>query len=236
MTSGWRRRGRGPSGKRAAEEALAEAAIEARVQSFGPYGRGIVSGADLTPDGAARTAKQLYDAGDRDGAVALWRQAAEAGSASAAADLVIECSADGDYAEALRWYRTARRRGMDIPPHDPGVRLRSLGQHRERAAEGWWRTAAEKFQDDRSCEYLGISLRERGETAEAGTWLAQGAARGDAACSRELAVLAGLALDSATSADARQAAGLAMLHWARLAADGGDARAREYLRNLGVDG
>jgi len=107
-----------------------------------------------------------------------------------------------------------------------------MGPERAGAAEGWWRITAAELSDDRSCEYLGIALRERGEEEEAGRWLRQGAERGDAACARELAALGILRMERETDPAKRAVAAQEALQWTRRAALGGDQRARVMLNSL----
>ncbi|MEV6317491.1 hypothetical protein [Streptomyces sp. NPDC051776] len=174
-------------------------------------------------------AKQLFNRGDREGALRLWRELATAGDGTAAANMVIECAADELYDEALRWWGKAVERGMDIPVHEPGVRLRAM--QRRSAAEGWWRTAAEARNDDTSREYLGAALREQGRPDEAEAWLRPGAERGHGGCARELATLYALRKEEATG-EARRAHAERALNWAQRAAVAGDARARVLLLRL----
>ncbi|MFC6882676.1 hypothetical protein [Actinomadura yumaensis] len=216
--------------RRRQERELHRAAFEGRIDTFGDFGRGTVGGADLTPDGINETAKALFHQGRRDEALRLWRGLAESGDLTGMANLVIECAADGDQDEALEWWRKAVREGLDIPAHDPGLKLRTTG--RDRAAEGWWRAAGERLKDDRSCEYLGISLRERGEEEEAALALRPAAERGDPACARELAALALARADRETDPARRRLAAAEGLKWARKAAAGGDERSRAMLADL----
>lgn len=215
-----------------AEGDLAQHALTARVEALGPLGRGTVSGADLTAAGINKTASALFDQGKRDQAIELWRSLADTGDAAATANLVIEYSADGRYDEALAMWRSPQVQGMNIPPHDPGLRLRTT--NRRLAAEGWWRTATEHLKDDRSCEYLGIALRERGETDEAARWFRQGAERGDAACARELAGILYQKSAAATDADEQLKLAAEMLTWLRQAAAKGDDFARKMLRDFNL--
>lgn len=198
------------------------------------HGRGLTGAAEVTPTGRNDTAQVLYEQGSRDEALAIWRDLAAQGDADGTANMVIECSADGEYVEALKWWRRLAAMRTGVPPHDPGVRLRSLGK--ADAAEGWWRTAAERLKDDRSCEYLGISLRERGRGTEASRWLRQGAERGDGPCARELAGLAFERAEQAADPVTREIHTEEAVKWTREAAAAGDARARFILGQLEGDG
>jgi hypothetical protein len=100
------------------------------------------------------TAERLLEQGDRPGAIALWRALAMDGNADGVLNMVVECSADGRYDQALGWWRGAAERGIVIPPHEPGVRLHQQGPHRHTAAEGWWKTAGEELDDALSREHL----------------------------------------------------------------------------------
>ena len=216
-----------------AEGNLARNTLAARAESLGPSGRGIVSSRDLTAAGINKTASALFNQGKRDQAIELWRALADTGDSAAAANLVIEYSADGRYDEALAMWRTPQVQAMDIPPHDPGLRLRATNRYL--AAEGWWRTAAENLKDDRSCEYLGIALRERGEPDEAARWARQGAERGDAACARELAGIIYTQSTQTTDLAEKKKLAAEMLKWVRQAAAKGDASAQKMLRGLDLE-
>ncbi|WP_222623477.1 hypothetical protein [Streptomyces armeniacus] len=176
------------------------------------------------------TAQALSEQGHRDEALAIWHELAEQGDARATANVVVECAADGRYTDALRWWRRLEALRTGVPPHEPGVRLRGLGK--TEAAEGWWRTAAEKLKDDRSCEYLGISLRERGHGQEASRWLRQGAERGDGPCARELAGLAFERAERAADPVTREIHTEEAAKWTREAAAAGDSPARLILHEL----
>jgi tetratricopeptide (TPR) repeat protein len=175
-------------------------------------------------------AQRMLGQGDRAGALRMWRELAREGDAGAAATLVIECAADGRYDEALLWRAKAVEQGMDIPAHEPGMRLTTMG--RGPAAEGWWRKAAETENDNTSREYLGIALRERGRADEAEEWLRAGAERGHGGCARELAALYLLRSEEATGEQARRVYAARALNWAQRAAVAGDARARVLLLRL----
>jgi tetratricopeptide (TPR) repeat protein len=161
-----------------------------------------------------------------------WRRR---GHPAAAANLVIECSPDGHYDEALCWWRKARKQGILVPPADPGIKLRDSG--RGPAAEGWWKVAFEKLGDLDSCDYLGIALHERGEDAEALGWWRKAAVRGHQGAVRNLAALAQMRPPRAevtynlgrAQLDAGNREEAAKL-WRRAAADGHAAAAY----NLGV--
>ncbi|MFG2191022.1 tetratricopeptide repeat protein [Streptomyces sp. NPDC048639] len=175
-------------------------------------------------------AKQMFNQGDREGALRLWRELATTGDGAAAANMVIECAADELYDEAFQWWGKAVERGMDIPVHEPGVRLRTM--QRRPAAEGWWRKAAEVRNDDTSREHLGAALREQGRSDEAEEWLKPGAERGHGGCARELATLYMLRKEEATGDQVKRAHAARALNWAQRAAVAGDARARVLLLRL----
>lgn len=91
----WRERWRERRIQRGLDARLGISALEARIKTFGPHGRGIVSGLDLTPYGVNETAKLLFQQGEREEALTLWRALAEAGDMGGAANMAIECAADG---------------------------------------------------------------------------------------------------------------------------------------------
>jgi hypothetical protein len=96
--------------------------------------------------------------------------------------------------------------------------------------------AFEELHDDRSCEYLGISLRERGEYDTARHWLLRGAAHGDAGCIRELVGILLLLADQATDAVSRKKLHAEAVTWARRGAAQGDERSQLFLETSGDAG
>ncbi|MFC7245229.1 tetratricopeptide repeat protein [Catellatospora aurea] len=136
------------------------------------------------PSALYAQATQLESTNQREQAIAVYRQAAQAGSADAMLDLGVLLYEEGDHDEAESWLRTCIAAGGPslksrplMAHHHLAVQLAAHGELDE--AEQLYREAAQAGNHG-SANNLSTLLRRRGHVKEAARWLMRAAKAGNA--------------------------------------------------------